>query len=166
MSRTELPADTVQSLAFDEAVGFFDEEQLAIRYGMDKQHLAQVRGQPAFKREVDEQRRLLYEDGAEFKGKVREHVLEAIDFYAQALQDSDAPWTVRAKAADRLVEWAGFHYMKPKEAGSGQVQLVINTNLDMGQNSAGGSYTVEAREAEEGEVVAEGSADGQELIGE
>lgn len=159
MSANKLPEDTTESLAFDVAVGFFDNEQLAIRYGLAVDEIENIQNQTAFRREVDEQKRLLTEDGSGFKARAREYAMKALDFYHELIDDEDAPYTARAKAADKLVEWAGYQYMKPKsEGGGGQVQLVINTNLGLGSSDTGqGNYVIEAEPVSEED-------DGRDLI--
>lgn len=144
-----LPVSVAEEMAKDVAVGFFDEEQLCRRYALSAKQLSAIASQPAFLRQVDEQKKRLEEDGADFKLAAREEAVDMLRMLSALAKSDGVAGLTRVKAAKEVITAAGFDYLRPqKEGGQTVVPIQINTNLSMGQQP-GGTYTIEAKSDEQ-----------------
>lgn len=148
---SNVPAEFVQALAFDVATGFFEKEELAVKYDLTLEDLAFITEQTAFKKAVVRQRFELDDDGSAFRRRARALANDALTVWHTIAEDEDLSATHRIKAAEKLVDAASFKYMRPsKDGGASVPQIVINTNLALGGESPG-RYVAQARIVE-GEV--------------
>lgn len=143
-------------LAFDVACNYFSDEQLCNRYGLSLKQLTAVREQPSFQALVDENDRLLNDDGSEFLIKAKEYALDALRTLREIMLDSETAASTRKAAAESVLKFAGVSQKKEAGGEAAGPTLVINTNLALNQTPKG-TYQVTAKPVNErpvqGQVV-------------
>lgn len=135
--------DAAEQLAFDVACGFFNDEQLCVRYGLALDVLEDIKQQGPFLALVDENRRLLEDDGSEFLIKAKKYAGDALDVLHDLANDEDMSGTVRQKSAVSLLEYARVRTGSKVEEGNKVAPIIINTNLNLGTEKKG-VYRIEA----------------------
>lgn len=137
----QMSSEVVQELAFDVGAGYFNDAQLCLRYDLTIGQLNNIRQQTAFKKELDEVRRVLEDGGDKFVFAARKAAMAALQTLQDIHTDVDAAASLRVRAAEGIIEVAGVK--KVQQPGEGQ-KIIINTNLSIGAN-AKGSYVIEAK---------------------
>lgn len=140
VSTTVMPQETAKTLAFDEATGFFSDEQLCNRYQLTIDQLEAVRGQSSFQALKDENQRLLQDDGSEFLLKAKEYAFEALQTLHEVAVDEERRFSgnTRVKAAEKICEFARLRTGSAAAAGgAGGPAMIINTNLALNQSPDG-----------------------------
>lgn len=166
MARIKLDKATVRELAFDVACQFFKPPQLCRRYHLSERQLESILKQDQFKREVDEVRWLLQDDGKRLYVKARAHADDALDYYHTIMLDESAPASARSRAADKILSLAGIvekggrHAENGAGNGGGGLQLILNTNLSL--PGADGAYQLRADAVPVRGQVIEGRAEREE----
>jgi hypothetical protein len=140
---TQLVKEQIEALAFDIAQGYFNDQQMCIRYSITIGQLNHLREQDPFKREVDEVKRILEDGGEQFVYKARKMAVGALETLDEIRTDDDATNVQKAAAANAIIECAGVK-KKPSDATGGGLRLSIHTNLNIGTEGKG-VYVVEAR---------------------
>lgn len=152
MSR-ELDKANVEALAFDVAQEYFTDEQLCIRYSITHGQLKHLKEQDAFRREVDEVKRILEDGGEQFTYKARKMALGALKTLDKIRRHPDSTLQQKAAVSNAIIDAAGVK-KKPGEDQGGGVKLTIHTNLALG-NENKGVYTIEAKRefAEDAQLI-------------
>jgi hypothetical protein len=136
-------------LALDVACGFFSDSEIARRHGMTKYQFDQRMKSAVLRREVEDIKRQMNDDGAEIRLVARQWAAEAIATLGKIMTDEEVPTTTREKAATRILFFAGATpAASAKTPGDSQPILVINTNLRLGadEKEVPGTYSVRAIE--------------------
>lgn len=129
--------EAAEQLAFDVACAFFSDEQICTRYELTPKQLENVKGQPAFLALVDENRRLLEDDGSEFLIKAKRYASDALDVLHDIAQDDEMSGMVRHKCAVSVLEYARVRTGGKSEGGDRVAPIIINTNLNLGAEKKG-----------------------------
>lgn len=156
MTGREMVAKEVKGLAFDVACGFFDDNQLCDRYNLQVYQLDSIRDQRPFRKEVDEVRFLLQDDGSSFVVEAKRKSMAALDALHEIVKDNQTSDTARIHAAKQIFALAKLNHAPKPDAGAAIGQLVIHTNLALNANPQG-VYTIEAKP--EAELIEHDSED-------
>lgn len=136
----QMPIEVVEQLAFDVGAEYFSDAQLCLRYDLTLGQLQHIKGQTAFRKELDEVRRILEDGGEKFIYAARQAAMRALNTLDEINTNPDVPTSTRVRAAEGIIEVAGVK--KVQAPGEGQ-KIIINTNLAIGSGDKG--YTVVAK---------------------
>ena len=131
--RTSTPMDHPwpPQLLVDLALGIDDEDTIALKYGMETEHLKRVMETPAFQGLLLTTKSKLQEEGAIFKARaVAQAEMLLIQAYKMAV-DPEVPYGIRAQLIALTVGWADLDpKAKRKDAPASNTQAVqININM-------------------------------------
>ena len=131
-----------EDLAFEMALGYFSDDALCLKFGIDLETLDAVKVDRAFRVLLLEQSRKIDERGDGFRLEARRHMEEMLQALADIASDGDTAKGSRMKAIELLGKYAGYEDTSENTAG---VMLEIRTNLDVGgAKTTAGTYTVTA----------------------
>lgn len=98
----------VYDLAFEWALGYFDENDLALKFDLSPAQLKAVSENTAFKRAVRDYRRQIDDAGDAFRLRAKKSAEIALDVPNRIAHDKTVDPATRLKAVDQLVKYAGW----------------------------------------------------------
>lgn len=132
-----------EDLAGEVALGYFDDDAICLKFGIDADTLLAIGRDTGFRRLVLDAMRRQDEGGEAFRMEARRRMEGMLDVLEDIARDDKAGKATRIQAATAIGKYAGHEGSREDGAG---VTLQIRTNLAVGKPDAGdGSYTLTAR---------------------
>lgn len=125
----ELSKGIAENLAFDVIQGYFNDQELCLRYDMTLGQLKAIRAQRSFRKLALDIKRDLEDNGERFKLKARRMSLGALKTLKELHSNPGMSGSTRYKAAMGVAELAGER--KTAAPDQGVPRMVINTNLTL-----------------------------------
>lgn len=130
----------VYDLAFEVALGYFDENDLALKFDLSPAQLEAIGKNTAFRKAVRDYRRQIDDAGDAFRLRAKKSAELALDVPNYIAHDKTVDPATRLKAVDQLVKYAGWG--KEENADTG-VTINIKTYAAPSSGAANG-VTIEA----------------------
>lgn len=141
----QLSTEVSEQLALDVAAGYFNDQQLCVRFDLSLAQLTAIKRQPAFQKELMEVRRILEDGGEQFVYQARRKAARALELLSDDMDNEEATVGQKQRAAVEIIEIAGLKKRKDEGDGGG-LKLTINTNLALGgREETKGVYVLEAK---------------------
>jgi len=129
----------VADLAFEVALGYYDDESLLLKYEIPQSRLDLLRATDEFQRAVALYRREIDEGGQEFKIKARKLASVVLEELATIAVDDDASHADRISAIRELARLAGYG----KEETGQQANQGFQVNITFSGSGSSEGVTVE-----------------------
>ena len=127
----------IYDLAFEVALGYFDEGDLKLKFDISDKQLTALKGSDDFRKAVTDFRRQIDDAGDAFRLRAKKAAELALDVTNRIVHDDSVDAATRIKAVDQLVRYAGWG----KEDGADK-----GVTINIKTYEAGSGVTIEAAE--------------------